>query len=140
MCVMEWAYGSGSGLIGIRTNVCQVSAMTLFPNPRDLPECTLLAFPPEIDLRNADTLLVDALNVVDVRRDRLRLLALDLTRTDFMDSQGVRLVINVRGRLPRPAQLRVVARPDGMASRVLELTGLRRDVPVYDNLAEAIAS
>ncbi|MGA6220392.1 STAS domain-containing protein [Streptomyces umbrinus] len=114
--------------------------MTFFPNPYDLPECTLLGFPSEIDLSNADVVLVGALDVVDARRDRLRLLVLDLTRTRFMDSQGVRVVAGVRGRLPRPAQLRVAARPDGVASRVLELTGMRRDVPVYDNLAEAIES
>jgi hypothetical protein len=50
------------------------------------------------------------------------------------------VIAGLRVRLPRPAQLRVAARPEGMASRVLELTGMRRDVPVYDNLAEAIES
>jgi hypothetical protein len=34
----------------------------------------------------------------------------------------------------------VAADPDGMVQRVLELTGLRRDVPVYGNVAEAVRS
>jgi hypothetical protein len=55
-----------------------------------------------------------------------------------MDSQGVRLVNDVRQRLHPRARVRVVARPGGVASRVLELTGLRRDVPVYDSVAEAL--
>ena len=56
-----------------------------------------------------------------------------------MDSQGVRVSADVRSCLPGPGQLRV-ATPDGVASRVLELTGMRRDIPVYDNLTEAIES
>jgi anti-anti-sigma factor len=119
--------------------------VTSFPNPceprdlRDLPGCTtLLVLPPEIDFCNADELLHRVLSAVDARADRLRLLVLDLTRTDFMDSQGVRLVEDVRLRLPPRVRLRVVAVPDGFAGRVLELTGVRRDVPVYDNLGEAL--
>ncbi|GGX79434.1 STAS domain-containing protein [Streptomyces fructofermentans] len=114
--------------------------MPLFPSPRDLPGCTLLAFPREIDLLNAEFLFLGTMDVVDARRGRLRRLVLDLTGTDFMDSQGVRVISDVRGRLPRSSELRVAARPDGAAVRVLELTGLRRDVPVYDCLAEAVAA
>ncbi len=133
--------GSGSGLTGIRTNVCQVSAVTFLPSPcepRDLPGCTLLALPPEIDLCNAGELLSLIMSAADARADRLRVLVLDLTATRFMDSQGVRLVNEVRHRLRSRARVRVVATPDGVPSHVLELTGVRRDVPVYDNLEEAL--
>ena len=114
--------------------------MTFFLKRRDLPGCTLLAFPPEIDLSNADLVLAGTLDVVDARGSRLRLLVLDLTGTDFMDSQGVRVLADVRSCLPVPAELRVATRSDGVVTRVLELTGLRRDIPVYDNLTEAIES
>ncbi|MGW0334130.1 STAS domain-containing protein [Streptomyces sp. NPDC003011] len=119
--------------------------MTFFPSPcelrdlRDLPDrTTLLVLPPEIDFCNATELLDRVMSAVDARAGRLRLLVLDLTGTGFMDSQGVRLVEDVRRGLPPRVRLRVVAAPDGVARRVLELTSVRRDVPVYDDLGEAL--
>lgn len=118
--------------------------MTFLPNPsepRDVSGHALFRFPPEIDFSNAGGLL-DVI-VAEARPGggrRARVLVLDLTATGFMDSQGVRLINDVR-RLLRPGALvYVVARPDSVAARVLELTGLRRDVPVYDNLPEALAA
>ena len=125
-----------------RTNVCQVSAVTFLPNPSDPPRPpghALLRFPSEIDFSNARDLLGVILAGVRTAA-RPRVLVLDLSATLFMDSQGVRLINDVR-RLLRPGtRVYVVARPDSVAGRVLELTGLRRDVPVYDNLPEAMAA
>jgi anti-anti-sigma factor len=117
--------------------------VTFFPNPTeppDLPGRVRLTLPAEIDFGNAEQLLPLIVSETRARGDRLEVLVLDLTATRFMDSQGVRLINDVRHRLRPGARMRLVARPDGVASRVLELTGLRRDVPVYDNLAEAMAS
>ncbi|QEV26435.1 STAS domain-containing protein [Streptomyces coeruleorubidus] len=141
--MVEWPHGSGRGLTGIRTNVCQVSAVTFLPNPtepRDLPGRVHLTMPAEIDFCNAEQLLPLIVSEAQARGDRLEVLILDLTTTCFMDSQGVRLINDIRHRLPPGARLRLVARPEGVASRVLELTGLRRDVPVYDDVAEAMES
>lgn len=121
-----------------------MSTVTFIPNPcelrdlRDLPGCTVIALPVEIDLCNALGLHQSIMSAVDARAARLRLLVLDLTGTGFMDSQGARLIEEVRRDLRPWARIRVVAAPDGVAARVLELTGLRRDVPVYDNLTEAL--
>ncbi|KOG31073.1 anti-anti-sigma factor [Streptomyces resistomycificus] len=120
--------------------------MTFIPNPcelrgvHDLPDCTLIALPAEIDFCNAGLLYPLIMSAVTARSDRLRLLVLDLTGTDFMDSQGVRLVEDVRRGLHPRTRIRVVTAPEGVTRRVLELTGARRDVPVYDNLAEALES
>ncbi|MEU1039899.1 STAS domain-containing protein [Streptomyces sp. NPDC005551] len=116
--------------------------MIFSPTPRDLPNCTLVTLPADIDISNADALRAGTMNVVNARGDRLRLLVLDLTTTGFMDSQGVRLINEVRAHVHRPprTEVRVVAAPGGLVSRVLELTGVRRDVAVYDDLAEAIRS
>ncbi|MFF0163015.1 STAS domain-containing protein [Streptomyces sp. NPDC005263] len=122
-----------------------MSAVTFLPSPselrdlRDLPgSTTLMVLPPEIDHSNAESLLHRVMSAADARTGRLRVLVLDLTSTRFMDSQGVRLIDEVRLRLGPRVRVRVVALPDGAASRVLELTGARRDVPVYDNLGEAL--
>ncbi|WP_399886508.1 STAS domain-containing protein [Streptomyces sp. BBFR51] len=106
--------------------------------PCDPPGCAVLAMPSDIDFCNASGLLPLITAAVDQRSDDLRLLVLDFTATRFMDSQGVRLLDAVRRRLPTRTRLRVVAVPKGVPSRVLELSGLRRDVPVYDNLTEAL--
>lgn len=117
--------------------------MTFFTNPtepRDHPGRVHLTLPAEIDFCNAAELLPLVMSAAQARGDRLEVLVLDLTTTSFMDSQGIRLINDVRHRLPPGARVRLVARPEGVTSRVLELTRLRRDVPVYDNLTEALAS
>ncbi|WP_309059904.1 STAS domain-containing protein [Streptomyces sp.] len=119
--------------------------MTFLPNPlpdpRDLSERVLFPFPAEIDFSTAAGLLP---LIVSQTRNRPGgppgTLVLDLTSTRFMDSQGVRLINEVRRLLYPGTRVHVAALADGMASRVLELTGLRRDVPVYDNLPEAMAA
>ncbi|MEU6482366.1 STAS domain-containing protein [Streptomyces sp. NPDC047017] len=115
--------------------------MTHFPSPcrvRELPGRALLVLPPEIDLSNGAALRTAVLAFARARAGRLRVLVLDLTRTDFMDSQGARLVTDVRRLLPPEVLLRVAAAPPGIPSRVLEVTGVRRDVPVYDDLEQAL--
>ncbi|MGP2441135.1 STAS domain-containing protein [Streptomyces sp. JW3] len=117
--------------------------MTFLPPPGapyEPPGSTVLALPPEIDFCNAPGLLPLILEAAGRRpgADPLRLLVLDLTGTVFMDSQGVRLLDEVRHRLPGRVGLRLVAAPHGVPSRVLELSGLRRDIPVHDNVAEAL--
>ncbi|MGW5132286.1 STAS domain-containing protein [Streptomyces sp. NPDC004135] len=120
-----------------------MSAVTFFTNPtelRDLPGRVHLTMPAEIDYCTAPELLPHVMSEAEARGDRLDVLILDLRATSFMDSQGVRLINDIREGLRPGARVRLVARPDGIASRVLEITGMRRDVPVYDNLPEALAS
>ncbi|MEU1407566.1 STAS domain-containing protein [Streptomyces sp. NPDC005728] len=115
--------------------------MTFLPRPytpRDLPGRTLLTLPPEVDLCTAPRLYARIVSVARARR--LRLLVLDLTRTRFMDSQGAHLIHDVRRLLCPPTEVRVAALPEGLPSRVLILTGVRRDVPVYDDCAAALTS
>ncbi|MFH8219279.1 STAS domain-containing protein [Streptomyces sp. NPDC018057] len=116
--------------------------MTHIPSPcrvRDVPgRGTLFVLPPEIDLSNAPALCAGVLAHAAARAARLRLLVLDLTQTEFMDSQGARLVLDVLHRLPPHIRLRVAAAPHGIPRRVLEVTGVRRDVPVYDDPEQAL--
>nr|WP_040908643.1 STAS domain-containing protein [Streptomyces griseoflavus] len=120
-----------------------MNAVPFPPNPsepRDPSAHTLLSFPTEIDFSNAGDMLGRVMSEARPGDGPwARIVVLDFTATDFMDSQGVRLINDAR-RLLRPTRVHVVVRPDGVASRVLEVTGLRRDVPVYDNLPEALAA
>jgi anti-anti-sigma factor len=106
--------------------------------PEDLPGGTLLTLPRDLDLGNCADLLRAVTRVVADRAGSLHTLVLDLTGTAFMDSRGVRLIDDVRALLAPGTELRLVAAPDGLVLRVLTLTGLRRDVPVYDDLTEAV--
>jgi anti-anti-sigma factor len=117
-----------------------VTPFTNPTEPRDLPGRVHLTLPAEIDFCNAAELLPLVLSAARAHGDRLDVLVLDLTTTSFMDSQGIRLINEVRRRLRPGATVRLVTRPEGITRRVLEVTGLRRDVPVYDDLAEALAS
>lgn len=118
--------------------------MTFLPHPperHDPSERLLLPFPTEIDFSNADGLLPLIMAQARPHPGRPpRLVVLDLTATRFMDSQGVRLINDVRRRLHPGTRVYVAALPESLASRVLEVTGLRRDIPVYDNLPEAMAA
>lgn len=130
--VRKWPY---------RTSVCQVSAVTFLPFPRephDAVDRLLLPLPAEIDFCNASDVRELVLCAALAASDRPRVLVLDLTATRFMDSQGARLIGEVRRLLYPGTRVHVVARPDGVAGRVIELTGLRRDVPVYDSVTEAM--
>ncbi|MET8947384.1 STAS domain-containing protein [Streptomyces sp. NPDC004542] len=104
-----------------------------------MPGRTLITLPPEIDLCNAEALLDHVLSVTRARAG-LRVLVLDLTRTDFIDSQGACLVHEIRRHLFPRTEVRVVARPGELPGRVLGLTGVRRDVPVYDDLMDALTA
>ncbi|MEV1025448.1 STAS domain-containing protein [Streptomyces sp. NPDC050264] len=108
--------------------------------PVDIADCTLITFPREIDLSNAPVLLAEALAVADERGDRRREFILDLTGTEFLDSQGVRLLLELRRYLSvrYDAPMRMAVPEDGPVRRVLTLTQARRDVPMHDNLVEAL--
>nr|WP_308309795.1 STAS domain-containing protein [Streptomyces sp. CHD11] len=121
-----------------------MTAVTFLPNRSrtyEPSERVLFPLPTEIDFSNADGLLPLIMAQARPRAGRPpRLVVLDLTATRFMDSQGVRLINGVRRLLEPGTRVYVVARPESLAGRVLELTGLRRDIPVYDNLPEAMAA
>ncbi|MCZ9345637.1 STAS domain-containing protein, partial [Streptomyces sp. TRM76130] len=76
-----------------------MSDVTFFPPPEvpyEPPGCAVLVLPREIDHDNAPGLLPLVLEAARVRDDPPRSLVLDLTGTVFMDSQGVRLLDEVR--------------------------------------------
>jgi anti-sigma B factor antagonist len=69
-----------------------------------------------------------------------RQLVIDLRRVSFLDSMGLGVLVGARRRLlaqaPDPATIKLCA--NGLAMRILRLTGLDRVFPVYASLAEAL--
>ncbi|MFJ2743158.1 STAS domain-containing protein [Streptomyces sp. NPDC087440] len=110
------------------------------PGPPHHPRCTLLVMPREMDIANCDELYGAVCDAVDLRRDRTNVLILDFTRTIFTDSRGARLISATREYAERAGiAVRLAVEEDGVVRRVVTLTGVRRDVPVFGSVADAVA-
>ncbi|WP_189822629.1 STAS domain-containing protein [Streptomyces finlayi] len=104
------------------------------------PRCTLLVMPREIDIANADALYGAVCEAVDLRRDLTDVLVLDFTGTSFTDSRGARLISATREYAERAGiTVRLAVEEGGVVRRVVTLTGVRRDVPVFASVADAVA-
>jgi stage II sporulation protein AA (anti-sigma F factor antagonist) len=107
--------------------------------PVDLPHCTVVRLPPEIDISNLPALYAETGQAIRDRTGRLDVLVLDLTHTVFIDSRGAALIPALQKRAREAgAQLRVAVGTRQVA-RVLHLMKTRRDVPVFHDLADALA-
>jgi anti-anti-sigma factor len=90
---------------------------------------------------------IDASNVESVFEQLLRSapsdgpgLVLDLTRTIYLDSAGVRILFELARRLRTHRQeLRIAVPGDGIVRRVLVLTALADVVPLHDDAESAAA-
>lgn len=90
----------------------------------------------EIDLSNVDeirTLLVDAVT------HETHSLILDLSKTSYLDSTGVRLLFELAERLQgRRQQLRLVVDDEALVRRVIVLTQLDQRVPLDATVDQAV--
>jgi len=92
----------------------------------------------EVDLSNVDELRARLVDAVSPDADRL---VLDLTRTSYLDSTGVRLLFELASRLQaRRQELRLVVTDAALVRRVLVLTQLDAAVPILGTVDEALAS
>jgi anti-sigma B factor antagonist len=94
----------------------------------------VVTMPTEIDAVNADA-VHQALLAEDGYRAAV--LILDMSRTTFCDSAGVRVIINTYNRATSAhTRLRLVATA---VSRILTLVGVDQLMPIYPTLEEALA-
>ena len=83
----------------------------------------------EIDLSNVDH-LQGRLNTVVGPDENV---VVDLTGIDYIDSQGLRLLVQLHGRqADGGSKLQIVAPPGGFAREVLEMTSLDEDIEILD--------
>jgi anti-anti-sigma factor len=86
----------------------------------------------EVDLSNVSPVRAQLLKAVP---NAATALVLDLSRTDHLDSSGVRLIFELSERLEsRGQKLRLVVPDDSVISRVLVITEVHRVVPVSSSL------
>ena len=95
----------------------------------------LVSMAGEIDLANADTGEERIVAGVPNEADRL---ILDLSEVTYLDSAGVRLILGVNERLHlRRQELRLVVPSTAPIQRLIEITRLGVQVPIFTTVAEA---
>jgi len=96
----------------------------------------VVSMPDEIDVTNAG----EVLNLITAAcGPGVTAVIVDLTATRFCDSGGLRHLLLAYGRVAAAgAQLRLAIPSDGPIGRVVELTGINRQVAVYPTLELAI--
>jgi anti-anti-sigma factor len=94
----------------------------------------ILSVQGEIDIATVDELAAELASLGDGEE-----LILDLTETDFMDSSGLRLIIETNERLTTLGRRFKLAVSSGPISRLLDATGTRDQLDVHDTLEGAAA-
>jgi len=92
----------------------------------------------EMDASNVDTVLERVTEAVEPEAPGL---VLDLARTSYIDSAGVRILFELARRLrTRRQELRISVPHDGIVRRVLVLTALADVVPLHDETGDAVVA
>lgn len=91
----------------------------------------------EIDFANAFSLQARISAACAERSTRA--LVLDLTGVEFMDSSGLRAVLQLRGELTQAGGGLVLLDPTPQVRGILSLTGLDRQLPIADTQEQALA-
>jgi anti-anti-sigma factor len=73
-------------------------------------------------------------------RSSARAVLLDLGAVTMMDSSGLGLLVNAYRRLDHASRALAIACPPGAPRRALELTGLDRELPLYETREQALAA
>lgn len=97
--------------------------------------CIIAKLCGELDIATAPDLREQLLEILD-RRTPNRLV-LDLSKLDFIDSSGVAVLVNTERRAKLLGCTLALAAPQAQASRVLEICGLDRSFPIYENITAA---
>ena len=96
----------------------------------------VVTLPDEIDVTNAERVFNQICAALDAD-----VVIADLSATVFCDSSGLRhLLLAERRAGASGTRLRFAIPPDGPVHRVLELTGARRRLDVYPDLAAAASA
>jgi anti-sigma B factor antagonist len=92
--------------------------------------------PQEVDITNAPGLRAALL---EAAADGSPALVVDMTRTRFCDSAGLRVLVDAHKRAVAGGGAVVLAVPAAAVLRVLEITGIGQVIPSFASLDEAVA-
>jgi anti-sigma B factor antagonist len=92
--------------------------------------------PEEIDITSAPGLRAA---VLEAAADGSPVLVVDMTRTRFCDSAGLRVLVNAHKRARADGRAVLLAVPSGAVLRVLAITGIDQVIPHFATLDEALA-
>jgi anti-sigma B factor antagonist len=95
----------------------------------------VVPMPAEIDVANAGRLAAELDTAI---HPGVKALVLDMTRTTFCDSMGVKVIARIRGQaVAEGVDLRLVT-ASAQVQRILAVTGLDTKVQVYRRLEDAL--
>lgn len=97
-------------------------------------EASVLRLAGELDLYNADELRAGLAEAIACARGRV---VVDLAEVEFLDSTALGVLIEARSKLG-PNGLTLAA-PQLEIRRTLQVSGIDRQLPVYDTVDEALA-
>ncbi len=100
-------------------------------------ECTIVQICGELDVSTAPDLRERLLAVLN--RRTLSRLILDLSKLEFMDSSGMAVVVNTERRARLLGRTVVLVAPQRSVSRVLQICGVDRFLPRFDDVSAAAA-
>ena len=90
----------------------------------------------ELDLYNADDVRTA---LADVSAQEPERVVVDLEEVTFIDSTGLGVLVEARTKLANRRAF-LLSRPQVETKRALEISGLAKQIPVYDTLEQALAS
>jgi anti-sigma B factor antagonist len=103
----------------------------------DMVGCVpVVTVPEEVDITNAPGLRAALLQAA---ADGSPALVVDMTRTRFCDSAGLRVLVDAHKRAVAEGGALVLAMPTAAVLRVLEITGIDQVIPSFASLDEAVA-
>jgi anti-sigma B factor antagonist len=98
--------------------------------------CTVIALAGELDLCTAPQLQRQILR----SRTRGPHLVFELAELTFMDTTGLQVIMNAHTHALRTSATVAVAGPAGAPLRLLRVTGLHHQLPVFTTLDEALSA
>ena len=103
----------------------------------DMVGCVpVVTVPEEVDITNAPGLRAALLQAA---ADGSPALVVDMTRTRFCDSAGLRVLVDAHKRALAAGSALLLAVPPAAVLRVLEITGIDQVIPSFASLDEAVA-
>jgi len=96
----------------------------------------VVTVPEEVDITNAPGLRAALLQAA---ADGSRTLVVDMTRTRFCDSAGLRVLVDAHKRALAAGGALLLAVPAAAVLRVLEITGIDQVIPHFASLEDAVA-